>query len=241
MDYPTVSIHRPFLSENFLLYSETAERLYFEYAKDMPIIDYHNHLPPQQIAANYKFTNITEIWLNGDHYKWRALRSNGVNEHFITGKATDYEKYEKWMETLPFTMRNPLFHWSHMEMQRYFGIHEVLNSTNARRTFDICNEQLALPSHNVHGLLDMMNVKVVCTTDDPSDTLAYHAQHQSISKKGVKMLPSFRPDKYILIENPNYKSFVDKLGQAAEVEIASFDDLLMALNKRAIFFRLSSI
>jgi glucuronate isomerase len=236
MDYSTISIQRPFLSDNFLLHSETAERLYFEYAKDMPIIDYHNHLPPDQISNNYSFSTITEAWLNGDHYKWRAMRGNGVNEQFVTGKANDYEKFEKWMETLPYTLRNPLYHWSHMEMQRYFGIHDVLNAKNARSCYDVCNEQLALPTHSVHGLLKMMNVKVVCTTDDPADSLEHHVKHGSDTSKSLKMLPSFRPDKYILIENPNYKTFVERLSNASEVSITNFEDLLISLRKRAEYF-----
>jgi glucuronate isomerase len=227
---------KSFLSDNFLLHSETAERLYFDFAKDMPIIDYHNHLPPDQIANNHRFDTVTSAWLNGDHYKWRAMRANGVNEKFVTGTAGDYEKFEKWMETLPYTLRNPLYHWSHMEMQRYFGVHDVLNKTNSSTIYETCNSLLSSSSHHVHGLLGMMNVRVVCTTDDPADSLEHHIAHQKASKEVVKMLPSFRPDTYILIDHPQYKTHIERLSTVVNKPLNSFDDLVTALTERASFF-----
>jgi glucuronate isomerase len=156
-----------FLDENFLLQTETAKTLYHEFAKQMPIIDYHNHLLPDQIAEDKNFENITQVWLYGDHYKWRAMRSNGVDEHYITGGASDWEKFEKWAETVPYTLRNPLYHWTHLELQRYFDIHEVLSPANAREVYDACNAKLQTKEFSVQGLLRKMNVKTLCTTDDP--------------------------------------------------------------------------
>ena len=235
MQIPEI-INTPFLGDNFLLTNDISERLYFDYAKDMPIIDYHNHLPPDQICNNHQFNNITSIWLDGDHYKWRAMRTNGITEEFITGKTDQYTRFEKWMETIPYTLRNPLYHWSHMEMQRYFGIYDVLTPKVTRKTWETCNEILAEDSHRVQGLLGMMNVRVVCTTDDPADTLEYHTAYNN-PKGQVKMYPSFRPDKYILIDNVKYTEFVNKLSVSSGIAITTLDDLLSALEKRAIFFK----
>jgi glucuronate isomerase len=225
----------PFLSDDFLLQTPTARTLYHEHAASQPIIDYHCHLPPDQIAQNRQFENITQIWLYGDHYKWRAMRANGVNERFITGDASDWEKFEKWAETVPYTVRNPLYHWTHLELRRYFGITELLNKDSARRIYEQCNALLQTPEYAVQGLLTKMNVKVVCTTDDPADSLEYH---QAIAAQGfeTRILPTFRPDKAMTPEAADYPAYLQRLGAAAGVEIRSYADLLTALRQRHDFF-----
>lgn len=227
---------KPFLDEDFLLQTKTARTLYHEFAKDMPIIDYHNHLPPDQILSDKVFKNITEIWLYGDHYKWRAMRTNGINEKYCTGNASDYEKFEKWAETVPYTMRNPLYHWTHLELQRYFDIKEPLSPATAKKIYDISSEKINSPEFSVRNLLNKMNVKVVCTTDDPLDSLEYHQQLREVGDYDVKVLPAFRPDKFILIDNPNFPTYIQKLGAIVNFEIQSFEDLLKALRQRADFF-----
>lgn len=231
----TVSNVKKFLDENFLLQNETAAQLYHEFAAHMPIIDYHNHLIPSQIAGNKSFGNITQAWLYGDHYKWRAMRTLGINEEYITGEKSDLEKFEKWAATVPYTLRNPLYHWTHLELQRYFGIEEVLNEKSALEIYHEASRQLNLDSHNVLGLLGMMNVEVVCTTDDPTDDLEYHKKFAAQGEK-LKMFPSFRPDKFILIENETFVPFVEKLEQVIGGKINSFKDLVGALDTRAEFF-----
>jgi glucuronate isomerase len=226
---------KPFLSDDFLLQTETARHLYHEHAAPQPIIDYHCHLPPDQIAQNRQFENITQIWLYGDHYKWRAMRANGVNERFITGDASDWEKFEKWAETVPYTMRNPLYHWTHLELRRYFGITELLNKDSARRIFDQCNALLQTPDYSVQGLLRKMNVKVVCTTDDPADSLEYHQQIAS-QDLSTLVLPTFRADKSMTPEAADYRAYLDRLGAAAGVAITTFADLQAALRQRHDFF-----
>lgn len=227
---------KPFLDEDFLLQTKTARTLYHEFAKDMPIIDYHNHLPPDQILGDKVFKNITEIWLYGDHYKWRAMRTNGINEKYCTGDATDYEKFEKWAETVPYTMRNPLYHWTHLELQRYFDIKDTLSPQTARKIYDISSEKINSTEFSVRNLLRKMNVKVVCTTDDPLDSLEYHQKLREAGDFEIKVLPAFRPDKFILIDNPNFPTHIQKLGAIVNFEIQSFEDLLKALRQRADFF-----
>jgi len=227
---------KAFLDENFLLQSSIAEELYHDYAKDLPIIDYHNHLPAEQVACNYQFKNLTEIWLKGDHYKWRAMRANGVSEDFITGSASDQEKFRKWAETTPYTMRNPLYHWTHLELQRYFGIHELLDGNNADQIYQQANSSLQQADYSVHGLLNKMKVEIICTTDDPIDSLIHH---QAYAKKptNFKMFPAFRPDKAMSPENPaDFNQYIDKLGQVSQKEIESLDDYLDALKSRHDFF-----
>jgi glucuronate isomerase len=227
---------KPFLDEDFLLQTKTARTLYHEFAKDMPIIDYHNHLPPDQILSDKVFKNITEIWLYGDHYKWRAMRTNGINEKYCTGDASDYEKFEKWAETVPYTMRNPLYHWTHLELQRYFDIQDTLSPKTAKKIYDISSEKINSPEFSVRNLLRKMNVKVVCTTDDPLDSLEYHQKLREAGDFEVKVLPAFRPDKFILIDNPNFSTYIHKLGAIVNFDIQSFEDLLKALRQRADFF-----
>lgn len=227
------------MDENFLLQSETAQKLYHEHAAKMPIIDYHCHLSPQQVAENKRFESITQIWLGGDHYKWRAMRSNGVAERFCTGKdSSDWEKFEKWAETVPYTFRNPLYHWTHLELKTAFGIEETLNPQNARSIFDACNELIKNdPKFTPKGLMKHYNVKVVCTTDDPIDTLEYHKQVAEDTTMETKMLPTWRPDKAMAVEVPaNFKAYVEKLSEVSGKSISGFNDYIDAIQSRHDFF-----
>ena len=227
---------KAFLNEDFLLETETARRLYHDHAAAMPIIDYHCHLPPDEIAADRQFETMTAIWLDGDHYKWRAMRTNGVDERYCTGDASDWEKFEKWAETVPYTMMNPLYHWTHMELRRPFGIETLLKPETARVVYDRCNELLRTPAFSTRGLLRQMNVRVVCTTDDPADDLAPHRQLKDDGFE-IKVLPGFRADKASAIDDPAaYRAYLDRLGQAADVVIDSPDALLDALQRRHDFF-----
>jgi len=233
---PATTDMRRFLDEDFLLNTETSRRLFHDYARDMPIIDYHNHLPPDEIAQDRRFPDITSIWLNGDHYKWRAMRTNGVSEEFITGGASAREKFRKWAETVPYTMRNPLYHWTHLELQRYFGIHEVLDSRNADDVYDRTTAALQQPGFSVRGLLERANARVLCTTDDPGDSLEHH---RAIRESGwhIRVLPAFRPDKAMAIENPvSFNAYLSRLEAAADTSIGDFDDYLDAMRKRHDFF-----
>lgn len=230
---------KTFLDDNFLLQNKTAEKLYHDHAKKMPIIDYHCHLIPEQIANNKHFDNITQPWLYGDHYKWRAMRTNGVDERFCTGNATDWEKFEKWAETVPYTMRNPLYHWTHLELKGYFGINEILNKDSAKRIYDKAGSLLQTEPYRVQGLLKKMNVKVVCTTDDPIDSLEYH---QKLAKEnpGITVLPAWRPDKAMMVENLEaFNSYLDKLSEVSGIEISSYNNLIKALRKRHDYFALN--
>jgi glucuronate isomerase len=225
-----------FLDENFLLQSKTAERLYNDYAKHLPIIDYHCHLPPDQIANDINFENLTQIWLYGDHYKWRAMRTNGVNEEFVTGNKSDFEKFEKWAATVPYTLRNPLYHWTHLELQRYFGEHELLSSKSAKRIYDECTAKLQTPEYKVRNLIQKMNVETVCTTDDPIDSLEHH---QKLKQDGyaVKVLPAFRPDKAMNADDiPALNAYIGKLEKVTDMTINTFDDFLSALKSRHDYF-----
>lgn len=224
---------KPFLDDSFLLNTKTSRTLYHEFAKEMPIIDYHNHLPPDQITKDINFQNLTQAWLYGDHYKWRAMRANGVNEAYCTGNKSDEEKFMKWAETVPYTLRNPLYHWTHLELQRYFGIKELLSPKSAKSVYDIASEQLRSPEFSTRNLLKMMNVEVVCTTDDPVDSLE---SHQAFKDDELKMLPAFRPDKAILISNPGFKEYILKLSEVVDFEIKDYDDLIKALKNRVDYF-----
>jgi glucuronate isomerase len=227
---------KKFLDENFLLNTATAQRLYHEYAKQMPIIDYHNHLPQQQIAENKTFENITQAWLYGDHYKWRAMRANGVDERYCTGGAGDWEKFEQWAATVPYTMRNPLYHWTHLELQRYFDVHDVLKPETARSIYDICSDKLQTPDYTVRGLLKKANVQLVCTTDDPVDDLLFHKQLRDENCE-VEVRPAFRPDVAMNIDNPvTFNNYMGRLEKAADISISSYDDYIGALKKRHDFF-----
>ena len=225
-----------FLDENFLLNTKTSQQLYHGFAKEMPIIDYHCHLPPDQIANDINFENLTQIWLYGDHYKWRAMRTNGVDESFITGNQSDFEKFKKWAETVPYTLRNPLYHWTHLELQRYFDVYELLDAGSAEKIYEECSAKLQTPEYSVRNLLRKMNVKVVCTTDDPTDNLQYH---QKIQDDGfeIKILPAFRPDKAMNVDDSSsFNSYLSKLETASNINIASYKDYLDALKSRHDFF-----
>lgn len=229
---------KPFMDENFLLQTPTAQKLYHEHAAGMPIIDYHCHLIPKMVADDHKFSSITEIWLGGDHYKWRAMRSNGVPERFCTGTdTTDWEKFEKWAETVPYTFRNPLYHWTHLELKTAFGIDKLLNPETAREIFEACNDKLQNdPTMTARGLMRRYNVETVCTTDDPVDSLEYH---KAVADSGfeIKMLPTWRPDKAMAVENAAaFRAYVEKLAEVSGVEINKFQDLVDALQKRHDFF-----
>jgi glucuronate isomerase len=232
------AVQKTFITDNFILKSEAAKQLYHDFARDMPIIDYHCHLPPDQIAEDRQFENITQAWLYGDHYKWRAMRTNGVSEVYCTGDADDYEKFEKWAETVPYTMRNPLYHWTHLELLRYFDIDILLNKHTAREIFDECSAKLKRPEYSVRNLLRKMNVKVVCTTDDPLDSLEYH---QQIKDSGfeIKVLPTFRPDKAMLLidDAQAYQEYVQRLCTVAGVNYTgNYNDLFQALQSRHDYF-----
>ncbi|MCH5227813.1 MAG: glucuronate isomerase [Muribaculaceae bacterium] len=230
---------KQFLDKDFLLETETAKDLYHNHASVMPIIDYHCHLDPKMIADNHRFKSITELWLGGDHYKWRAMRSNGVDEYYITGAASDWEKFEKWAETLPYCYRNPLYHWTHLELKTAFGINKRLNPETAKEIFDECNRQLREnPDMTARGLMKKYNVEVVCTTDDPVDSLDYHKQ---LADEGfeIKVLPTWRPDKAMAVENPvAFKEYVEKLERVSGIKISDFQEFLQALKIRHDFFHL---
>ncbi len=226
----------PFIHDDFLLGGETARRLYHEYAKDEPILDYHCHLPPQDVAANRRFANLTEIWLEGDHYKWRALRANGVTEELVTGAASPKEKFLAWAKTVPFTLRNPLYHWTHLELARYFGITELLDESTAEATWERANEQLATPGLQAHGILAKFQVKAVCTTDDPTDDLAYHPQIAA-SGLATKVFPTFRPDKALNVHLPQqFNDWVGRLAEVSGIDVTDFETFLDALRQRHDFF-----
>ncbi|WP_421775257.1 glucuronate isomerase [Gracilimonas sp.] len=229
---------KPFIHDDFILQSEAAKRLYSDYSKDEPIIDYHCHLPPQEIAEDKNFNNLTNIWLDGDHYKWRAMRTCGVDEKYITGSASDKEKFMVWAETVPKTLKNPLYHWTHMELKNPFGITEqLLDGKSAEKVWDKCNEMLQLPEFSTRGLLKRNNVKVVATTDDPTDTLEYHQQLMEEKVDEFIMVPTFRPDRGMEIENGDeWRNWVQKLSEVSGVNISSFDDFLEALRQRHDFF-----
>ncbi len=224
-----------FLGESFLLQNKVAEYLYHNHAKDMPIIDYHNHLPPDEIANNKSYNSLTEVWLKDDHYKWRAMRANGVAEKYITGNATDEEKFLKWSETVPYTMRNPLYHWTHLELQRYFEIDDLLDAKSGNAIFNNVNELLQKPEFSSRGLLKKMKVEVVCTTDHPTDTLEFH-QKAKQGLQELKMLPTFRPDKLVIVNHSDFLIYLEKLEAIGNYKINSFESLIGALSERIDFF-----
>lgn len=227
---------KKFLDQDFLLNTETAKQLYHDFAKDMPIIDYHNHLIPDQIANDINFENLTQVWLYGDHYKWRAMRTNGIDEAYITGNKSDYEKFEKWAETVPYTLRNPLYHWTHLELQRYFDVHEVLDGKSARRIYEECTAKLQTKEYSVQGLLRMRKVEAVCTTDDPIDSLEWH---QKLAKDGsdVTVRPAFRPDKAMAADDvAGLNAYIAKLEAVTDISIGDYDTYLLAIKKRHDYF-----
>ena len=228
---------KEFVHGNFLLKTRRAETLFHEYAEGLPIIDYHNHLSPKEIAENRAFQNLSQAWLSGDHYKWRAMRTIGVDERFITGDASDWEKFQKWAETVPKTLRNPLYHWTHLELKHPFGITDrLLDPSTAKNIWDECNRKLASSEFTTQGILKQMNVEVVCTTDDPIDSLEHHKEYAKASVR-TKMFPAFRPDKSFAVEDPEaFVRYVKALSRAAGITITSFDRFLEALQSRCDYF-----
>jgi len=227
---------RSFLGDDFLLQSKTANQLYHEFAEEMPIIDYHCHLPPSEIAEDKQFENLTQVWLYGDHYKWRAMRTNGVDESYCTGNKSDWEKFEKWAETVPYTLRNPLYHWTHLELLRYFNVHTILNPKTAKEIYEACNEKLRTRHYSVKNLLKKMNVRLVCTTDDPADDLQFHRQLKNEGFE-IPVLPAFRPDSAIRAEDTGaFLKYLLTLENVANISIASFKDYIDVLKSRHDFF-----
>jgi glucuronate isomerase len=227
---------KSFMDQDFLLQNETAVKLYHQYAEAMPIFDFHCHLSPKEIAENKKYRNITELWLGGDHYKWRAMRSNGVAERFITGDASDEEKFQKWAETMPYCVGNPLYHWTHLELRRYFGIEDLLSPKTAKNIWERCNQLLKEDGLTAQGLITRSNVKVICTTDDPVDSLEYHQALTNNKNFQVKVVPALRPDKGIHIERADFLPWLTKLSETVHSSIANVDDIKDALRKRVEFF-----
>ena len=228
---------KTFNDDNFLLSTPTAERLYHGYAEGLPIIDYHCHLNPQYVAEDHVFENLSKIWLEGDHYKWRAMRANGVDERYITGTdTTDREKFEKWAATVPYTMRNPLYHWTHLELKTAFGVTDLLSPATAADIYERCSAMLQTPERSARGLMRHYKVETVCTTDDPADSLEHHIKAAK-EDFGVKMLPTWRPDKAMAVENPQeFRAYVERLAQAAGMTIGNYADLMEALKRRHDFF-----
>ncbi|MBF4516708.1 glucuronate isomerase [Flavobacterium sp. ANB] len=230
-----MSSNQTFINDNFLLENKFAEELYHNYSKNQPIIDYHNHLNPQFIAEDKIFDNITQVWINGDHYKWRAMRTLGVNEQFVTGNGSDKDKFLQWGKTVPYTMRNPLYHWTHLELARYFDIYDLLNEKSAEKIYIETSEKINSQAYSTQNLLKKVNAELVCTTEDPIDSLEFH---QKLTKNpiGTKMSTAFRPDKAILISNDGYNAYLDTLGDVSGVAIHTYTDLCAALRKRIEFF-----
>ena len=227
---------KQFMDKDFLLSTPTAQHLFHDYADQMPIVDYHCHINPKEIAEDRKFENITQVWLGGDHYKWRFMRSCGVDERFITGDASDKEKFLKWAEVLGKAIGNPLFHWSHLELQKYFGYHGVLNKNTAEEVWELCNKRLAEPDMTVRNIIKQSNVTLICTTDDPVDSLEWHKKIAEDASFDVKVLPAWRPDKAMNIEKPTYLEYLDQLSAVSGIKVATFADLCKALSNRMDFF-----
>ena len=227
----------PFINENFLLTNDTARRLFHEFAADQPIIDYHNHLSPKEIAENRRFGDLYEIWLEGDHYKWRAMRANGVAERYCTGDATPRDKFLAWAQTVPHTLRNPLYHWTHLELKRFFDIDDLLNEDTAPAIWERAKQRLADDDLSTHGILRKFNVKALCTTDDPVDDLAFHRAIAEDSSLQTKVYPAFRPDRALFVHDPpEFNAWVERLAEASDRDISSLSDLMDALRRRHDFF-----
>jgi glucuronate isomerase len=228
---------KAFIHDDFILNSKVAEQLYHKYAENMPIFDYHCHLEPKEIFEDKRYSNLTEIWLGGDHYKWRLMRANGVDEKYITGNAEPYEKFLKWAETVPKTLGNPLYHWTHLELKRFFGIDELLSPKTALKIWEACNKKLAEKDFTARSLIVRSNVKALCTTDDPADDLKYHIELSKAEDFPVKVLPTFRPDRAFDLTNKGFAGYMSCLSKAAGMSISSFDELVGALKNRAEFFK----
>ncbi len=228
---------KEFIHDDFLLQTDTAKRLYHDHSKALPIIDYHCHISPESIAADRQFNDLGQLWLEGDHYKWRAMRANGIDEKFITGKETTFrEKYDRWAETVPYTMRNPLYAWTHLELSRVFAVNKILNPATAAEIWEECTALLQQPGFSARGLMKKFNVEVICTTDDPADSLEHHI---ALKNEGfeIKVLPAWRPDKAMAVEDPEpYRNYITRLSEVSDVDIKNFDNLIEALRIRHQFF-----
>ncbi|MDY7028649.1 MAG: glucuronate isomerase [Spirochaetota bacterium] len=228
---------KTFIDDDFMLQNNPARELYHEYASRMPIIDFHNHLPPREIAENTSYRSITEVWLGGDHYKWRAMRNDGIDEKYITGEGSDLEKFRSWAHTVPHTIGNPLYHWTHLELLRYFGIDTLLDPDSAESIYAETNRRLGEDEFRVRPLLEKMRVEVVCTTDDPADSLEYHRAIAGDDSFPIKVVPTFRPDKALAVDKlETFHAYLDRLGHASDIDISSYTDLLEALEVRHAFF-----
>ena len=227
---------KTFMDENFLLETECARNLYHNFAEPMPILDYHCHINPMEIATDRQFKNITEVWLGGDHYKWRQMRSNGVDEHYITGDAPDREKFQKWAQTLEKLIGNPLYHWSHLELRRYFGYEGHLSGETAEEVWQLCNKKLQEKDMSVRGLIKQSGVTLICTTDDPVDTLEWHEKIKEDPSFTTAVLPAWRPDKATNAEKAGFASYIRQLGEASKTTIAHFTDLKQAMVNRMEYF-----
>lgn len=227
---------KQFLDDNFLLSTPVAQKLYHQYADTCPILDYHCHINPKEIYEDRKFENITQVWLGGDHYKWRQMRSHGIDEKYITGDASDYDKFIKWAETLQFAIGNPLYHWSHLELKKYFGYNGYLNTSTADEVWNLCNEKLQHGGLTVRNLIKQSNVTLICTTDDPIDTLEWHTKIANDNTFDVQVLPAWRPDKAMNITKPDFIDYIKQLSNTSNISIDSFEDLLQALYIRMDFF-----
>ena len=226
-----------FIHDDFLLSNDHSQRLYHDHAKDQPIIDYHNHLPPDEIAANRKFKDLYEIWLEGDHYKWRAMRANGVAEEYCTGDAPNYDKFLAFARTVPHTIRNPLYHWTHLELKRFFGVDDLLSESTAKQTWDTASEKLASDELTTRGILKKFNVTALCTTDDPTDDLSHHKAISDEGSLATQVLPAYRPDKAVFVHQPQeWNPWIDKLSAASDIDVSSCEKLLEALRKRHDYF-----
>ena len=227
---------QPFMDKDFMLNTETAKKLYHEYAENMPIVDYHCHINPQEIYEDRKFDNITQVWLGGDHYKWRQMRSNGIDEKYVTGDSTDREKFQAWAETMPKLIGNPLYHWSHLELRKYFGYQGYLNGDTAEEVWNLCNAKLQEDGMTVRNLIRQSNVKLICTTDDPVDSLEWHEKIAADPTFEVKVLPAWRPDKAMNVEKPTYAEYIDTLSQVSGIKVTNFQTLKRCIKERMEFF-----
>lgn len=232
----STAVDKSFIHDDFLLQTDMAKTLYHSYVKDLPIIDYHCHLSPEEIATDRVFKNLTQVWLEGDHYKWRAMRTLGVDEKYITGSASEYEKFEQWARTVPYTLRNPLYHWTHLELARYFSVDTLLSPASAQEVYDVCSAKLTEKEFSTRGLITRMNVEVICTTDDPIDSLEHHIKikHDNFT---TKVFPAFRPDAAFAVENfVAFTHYIEKLAAVSNTPITNFETLIEALSKRIDYF-----
>ena len=227
---------KQFMDKDFLLSTDMAKKLYHDYAEVMPILDYHCHINPQEIYEDRKFDNITQVWLGGDHYKWRQMRSNGVAEKYVTGDGSDREKFQAWAETMPKLIGNPLYHWSHLELRRYFGYEGYLNGDTAEEVWNLCNAKLQEDSMTVRNLIKQSGVTLICTTDDPVDTLEWHQKIAADPTFDVQVLPAWRPDKAMNVEKPTFAPYIEQLSKVSGIQVSDLASLKEAIKNRMAYF-----